>query len=215
MRDAVSSGQPKATSLRACPRSTRASSAMIAARARSKPRPINWPWRQTRFRAEGRPICSPRVELVDGVTKAGVLLWIEWIPRQDELVSGAASLALKRRPEKDWADDQQGVSEPMHAATPQVSCPDRRWSSDPDGVPIGPTADDPRRDKWPQQQWEAALGASSHRLSLRYSVSINVSLALSTAAVSAMRCSRWSQLVTTSTATIASLLAWTRRQALW
>jgi hypothetical protein len=50
-------------------------------------------------------MCSPRAELVDGVTKAGVLLWIEWIPRQDELVSGAASLALKRRPEKDWADD--------------------------------------------------------------------------------------------------------------
>jgi len=49
--------------------------------------------------------CSPRAELVDGTTKAGVLLWIEWIPRQDELVSGAASLALKRRPEKDWADD--------------------------------------------------------------------------------------------------------------
>jgi hypothetical protein len=48
---------------------------------------------------------SPRAELVDGTTKAGVLLWIEWIPRQDELVSGAASLALKRRPEKDWADD--------------------------------------------------------------------------------------------------------------
>jgi hypothetical protein len=49
--------------------------------------------------------CSPRAELVDGTTKAGVLLWIEWIPRQDELVSGAASLALKRRPEKDGADD--------------------------------------------------------------------------------------------------------------
>jgi hypothetical protein len=49
--------------------------------------------------------CSPRAELVDGTTKAGVLLWIERIPRQDELVSGAASLALKRRPEKKWADD--------------------------------------------------------------------------------------------------------------
>jgi hypothetical protein len=49
--------------------------------------------------------CSPRAELVDGTTKAGVLLWIEWIPRQGELVSGAASLALKRRPEKEWADD--------------------------------------------------------------------------------------------------------------
>ena len=47
-------------------------------------------------------------------------------------------------------------------------------------MPIGPTADDPRRDHWPQHQWEAALGASSHRLSLRYSVSINVSLPLST-----------------------------------
>jgi hypothetical protein len=155
-------------------------------------------------------------KVVDGVTKAGVLVWIEWIPRQDELVSGAASPALKRRPEKDWADDQQGVSEPMHVATPQVRFPDRRWSSDPDGVPIGPTADDPRRDERPQQQWEAALGASSHCLSLRYSVSIDVSLPLSTAAVSAIRCNRWwRQLVTTSTATIASLLAWTRRQALW
>jgi hypothetical protein len=83
-------------------------------------------------------------------------------------------------------------------------------------VPIGPTADDPRRDQRPQQQWEAALGASSHCLSLRYSVSIDVSLPLSTAAVSAIRCNRWwRQLVTTSTATIASLLAWTRRQALW
>ena len=70
----------------------------------------------------------------------------------------------------------------MHAATPQVRFPDRRWSTDPDGVPIGPTADDPRRDQWPQQQWEAALGASSHRLSLRYRVSINLSLPLSTAA---------------------------------
>jgi hypothetical protein len=50
----------------------------------------------------------------------------------------------------------------MHAATPQVRFPDRRWSSDPDRVPIGPTADDPRRDQWPQQQREAALGASSH-----------------------------------------------------
>jgi hypothetical protein len=49
--------------------------------------------------------CSPRAELVDCATKAGVLLWIEWIPRQDELGLGAASLALKRRPEKDWADD--------------------------------------------------------------------------------------------------------------
>ena len=36
--------------------------------------------------------------------------------------------------------------------------PDRRWSSDPEGVPIGPTADDPRRDQWPQQQWEAHWG---------------------------------------------------------
>jgi hypothetical protein len=50
MRDAVSSGQPKATSLRACARSTRASSAMIAERTRSKPRPTNWSWRQTRVR---------------------------------------------------------------------------------------------------------------------------------------------------------------------
>jgi hypothetical protein len=37
-------------SLRACARSTRASSAMIAARARTKPRPTNWSWRQTRVR---------------------------------------------------------------------------------------------------------------------------------------------------------------------
>ena len=37
---------------------------------------------------KGRPICSPRAELVDGVTKAGVLLSIEWIPRQDELDQG-------------------------------------------------------------------------------------------------------------------------------
>jgi hypothetical protein len=67
-----------------------------------------------------------RGELVDGVTKAGVLLWIESIPRLDELGSGAASRALKRGPEKDWGDDQEGVSEPMHAATPQVRFPVRR-----------------------------------------------------------------------------------------
>jgi hypothetical protein len=48
MRDAVSRGQPRATSLRACARSTRVSSAIIAARGRSNPRLTNWLRRQTR-----------------------------------------------------------------------------------------------------------------------------------------------------------------------
>ena len=50
MRAVVSSGQPSAISLRACARSTWASSAISAALAESKPRPLNWSSRQTRVR---------------------------------------------------------------------------------------------------------------------------------------------------------------------
>ncbi|SRR6266568_295237 len=47
MRDAVSSGQPSATSLRACAKSTRESFAISEARTTSKPRSMSWSRRQT------------------------------------------------------------------------------------------------------------------------------------------------------------------------
>ena len=50
MRAAVSSGQPEAMSLRARARSIWESSAIIAARAKSKPRRPNWSSRQKQVR---------------------------------------------------------------------------------------------------------------------------------------------------------------------
>jgi len=101
-------------------------------------------------------------------------LWIEWIPRQDELDSEVATLRLLKS-----------------------GFPGRRWSSDPEGVPIGPTAETLGEINGAATMG-GELGASSHRFSLRYSLRINVLLPPSTAGISAMRCNRWSRIGGTS-----------------
>jgi hypothetical protein len=117
-------------------------------------------------------------------------LWIEWIPRQDELDSEVASLAL--RPPRKGLGRRRCTLRLLKSGFPG-----RRWSSDPEGVPIGPTAETLGEINGAATMG-GELGASSHRFSLRYSLRINVLLPPSTAGISAMRCNRWSRIGGTS-----------------